>query len=78
MTADENYRLLMEIDANRRFMLLAYQSNPRLLAHGEPELRALFDGAGIAAGAEMPATGEAAVSPRLTFPAARRGIADST
>lgn len=30
MTAEENYRLLQEIDANRRFILLAYLQNPKL------------------------------------------------
>ena len=43
MTAEQNYRLLQEIDANRRFMLLAYQSNPALLARAEERIRRLFD-----------------------------------
>lgn len=30
MTAEENYRLLQEIDANRRFLLMAYRQNPKL------------------------------------------------
>ena len=36
LSAERNYRLLLEIDANRRFLLLAYRSNPDLLA-GEDE-----------------------------------------
>ena len=36
LTAEQNYRLLQEIDANRRFLLLAYRSNPDLLV-GEDE-----------------------------------------
>lgn len=32
LTADGNLRLFEEIDANRRFLLLAYSSNPALLA----------------------------------------------
>jgi hypothetical protein len=36
LTAEQNDRLLQEIDANRRFLLLVYRSNPDLLA-GEDE-----------------------------------------
>lgn len=32
MSAEQNYRLLEEIDANRRFLLQAYLSNPLLQA----------------------------------------------
>lgn len=39
MTAEQNYRLLQEIDANRRFLLLALQSNPKLLARAEERVR---------------------------------------
>ena len=42
MTAEENYRLLMEIQANRDFLLLAYRQNPELLRHAEPGARLLF------------------------------------
>lgn len=42
MTAEENYRLLLEIQANRDFLLLAYRQNPQLLRHAEPEIRRLF------------------------------------
>ncbi|HEX8962847.1 MAG TPA: hypothetical protein VF801_07570 [Rhodocyclaceae bacterium] len=40
MTAEENYRFLQEMDANRRFMLAAYRDNPSLLAKAEPRIRA--------------------------------------
>jgi hypothetical protein len=40
MTAEENFRLLQEMDANRRFMLAAYRDNPTLLANAEPRIRA--------------------------------------
>jgi hypothetical protein len=42
MSAEENYRLLMEIQANREFLLLAYRQNPELLRHAEPGVRLLF------------------------------------
>ena len=42
MTAEQNYRLLLEIEANRNFILLAYQQNPVLLARAEPRIRQLF------------------------------------
>ncbi|MCX7156854.1 MAG: hypothetical protein NTW45_10495 [Rhodocyclales bacterium] len=35
MTAEQNYRLLEEIDANRHFLLQAYRSNPALQALAE-------------------------------------------
>jgi hypothetical protein len=42
MTAEENYRLLQEIQANRDFLLLAYRQNPELLRRAEPGIRLLF------------------------------------
>lgn len=42
MTAEENYLLLQEIQANRDFLLLAYRQNPALLRHAEPGVRLLF------------------------------------
>ena len=43
MTAEQNYRLLQEIEANRKFILLAYQQNPKLLVQdvGRNNQRAL-------------------------------------
>lgn len=41
-SAEENYRLLLEIQANRDFLLLAYRQNPALLRHAEPDVRLLF------------------------------------
>jgi hypothetical protein len=46
MTAEQNYRLLQEIDANRRFLLAAYRDNPALLARAEPRIRQFVDTAG--------------------------------
>lgn len=41
-TADQNYRLLKEIDANRSFLLMAYRDNPALLERAELRIRQLF------------------------------------
>lgn len=41
MTAEQNLMLLQEIDANRRFLLLAYRSNPALLARADDRIRRL-------------------------------------
>ena len=43
LTPEENLLLLQEIEANRAFILLAYQSDPALLKLAEPEIRRLFD-----------------------------------
>lgn len=43
MTAEQNYLLLQEIEANRAFILLAYKQNPTLLARAELRIRQLFD-----------------------------------
>jgi len=40
--AEQNYRLLQEIEASRRFLLTAYQQNPKLLETAEPRIRQLF------------------------------------
>jgi hypothetical protein len=42
LTADENYRLLQEIQANRDLILQVYKENPRLLRYAEPRIRMLF------------------------------------
>lgn len=42
LTPQENLRLLQEIDANRAFILLAYQSDAELLGLADPEIRRLF------------------------------------
>ena len=47
-TPEQNLRLLEEIDANRAFILLAYQSDPALLELADPEIRRLFDPVGVA------------------------------
>ena len=43
MTADQNYRLLQEIEANRKFILMAYLQNPKLLEQAEARIKQLFD-----------------------------------
>ena len=40
--AEENYRLLQEIDANRQFLLLAMQSNPAMLEAIDEHIRQMF------------------------------------
>lgn len=42
LTAEQNLKLLREIDANRRFLLLALQSNPALLKRADERVRAWF------------------------------------
>lgn len=43
LTPEQNLQLLLEIEANREFILLAYESNPDLLAKADPEIRRLFE-----------------------------------
>ncbi|MEI6303431.1 MAG: hypothetical protein WCR74_18465 [Betaproteobacteria bacterium] len=43
LTPEENLRLLQEIEANRAFILLAYQSDPGLLKLADPEIKRLFE-----------------------------------
>jgi len=43
MTAEQNYRLLQAIDANRLFILQACRDNPDLLARAEPRIRQWFE-----------------------------------
>ena len=43
MTAEENLRLIRQIEANRAFILAAYRQNPALLARAEPRIKALFE-----------------------------------
>jgi hypothetical protein len=43
MNAEENYQLMQQIEANRRFLLLACQQNPELLARAEPRIRQLLE-----------------------------------
>ena len=42
LNAEQNRRLLQEIDANRRFLLLAYRSNPDLLAGEDERIRRML------------------------------------
>jgi len=43
LTPEENLRLLREIEANRAFVLLAYQSDPALLKLADPQIKRLFE-----------------------------------
>jgi hypothetical protein len=43
LTAEENLQLLREIEANRAFMLLAYQSDPALLRLATLQIKRIFD-----------------------------------
>ncbi len=43
LTPEENLQLLQEIEANREFILLAYASNPDLLAKADPEIKRIFE-----------------------------------
>jgi len=42
-TAEQNYRLLQEIEESRRFLLMAYQQNPKLLERADARIRQMFD-----------------------------------
>jgi len=42
-TAEQNFQLLQEIEANRQFLLMAYEQNPKLLKNAEPRIRQLFE-----------------------------------
>lgn len=43
LTPEENLLLLREIEANRAFILLAYQSDPTLLKLADPQIKRLFE-----------------------------------
>ena len=43
LTPEENLLLLRKIEANRAFILLAYQSDPALLKVADPQIRRLFE-----------------------------------
>ena len=49
LTPEENLLLLQEIEANRAFILLAYQSDPALLKLADPQIRRLFENVHAAA-----------------------------
>jgi hypothetical protein len=50
MTADENLRLIRKIEADRAFLLAAYQQNPELMARAEARIRELFEPLPVATG----------------------------
>jgi hypothetical protein len=43
LTPEENLLLLREIEANRAFILLAYQADPVLLKLADPQIKRLFE-----------------------------------
>lgn len=43
-TAEQNYRLLQEIEANRMFLLMACQQNPKLLERADERIKQMFEG----------------------------------
>lgn len=50
LTPEENLQLLRKIEANRAFILLAYQSDPALLKLADPQIKRLFENVQEAAG----------------------------
>jgi MSHA pilin protein MshD len=42
-TAEQNYRLLQEIETNRMFMLMAYRQNPKLLERADARIKQMFE-----------------------------------
>lgn len=42
MNAEQNYRLLCEIEANRAMMLQVYRQNPQLLVLAEPRIHLMI------------------------------------
>jgi len=60
MTANENLRLLEEIQANRAFILAAYSQNAELLQRADERIRALLSPLPIA-----PAVGDHAVTNQI-------------
>jgi len=58
MTAEQNYRLLQEIDANRSFILSAYLHNPALLDLAEARIKQLFSPVDVPMGESRQDSGE--------------------
>ena len=42
LTAEQNFRLLQEIEANRSFLLMVYQQNPQLLKCADARIKNMF------------------------------------
>lgn len=42
LTAEQNFRLLQEIEANRSFLLMVYQQNPQLLKCADARIKSIF------------------------------------
>ena len=43
LTAEQNFRLLQEIEANRSFLLTVYQQNPQLLKCADARIKQLLE-----------------------------------
>lgn len=74
LTPEQNLRLLQEIEANRAFILLAYQSNPDLLKHADQEIKLLFEPVGVEPAEFAKATG---AEPTKVVPATPPAIVDA-
>jgi MSHA pilin protein MshD len=65
LTAEQNFKLLQEIAANRLFLLQAYQQNPQLLERAESRISELF---------VIPSPGTETPHPKLLTTNRQRGI----
>ncbi len=57
-TAEQNFLLVQEIEANRKFLLMAYAQNPHLLKNAEPRIKLLFVDAPVRHDPSTPLWGE--------------------
>jgi hypothetical protein len=74
MNAERNLALLRQIEANRWFLLMAYQDNPALLARAEPRIRDWFAPQRRSEStADVPQTGAARPEPDKTHLVGRVG-----
>ena len=67
LTADQNFRLLQEIEESRTFLLRAYQQNPKLLANAEARIQLIV-------GQNTPPVGENHQSSVLSPQSSESGI----
>ena len=67
LTADQNFRLLEEIEANRQFLLMAFQQNPKLLEGAEARIQQIV-------GMDAPHGHDNRLSSVLRPPSSERGI----
>ena len=62
MVLHSYYLLLQEIEANRRFLLMVYQQNPKLLERADARIKQLFEVQNLMAPLDR---GDAKEKPRL-------------